>query len=160
MVSHIILDVGAKSVVEGIAEGIITVANLRGILIKLNYILHDLVSVMHPKMFESILSISDGIKRTKVGLEFIKECSIRVLPCWQISQIWMEDIWFKSVKSSAEKKRDGIVDFTGICCKCSGSVIKVQLEGDNESLEFSWVQAIKSIRFFDFGVNVVGSRIV
>ncbi len=72
----------------------------------------------------------------------------------------MDDVWFKSVKSGAEKKRDGIVDFTGISHKCSGSVIKVQLKGDNEGLELSQIRAIESTRFFDLGTDVVGSRIV
>ncbi len=60
----------------------------------------------------------------------------------------------------AEEKRDSVVDFVGIHCKSSESVIKVQLEGHNESLEFLWVEAVKSIRLFDLGVDVVGSRIV
>ncbi len=37
MVSHIILDAGTKFVVEGMIEGIITVANLGDILVELNY---------------------------------------------------------------------------------------------------------------------------
>ncbi len=43
----------------------------------------------------------------------------------------MEDVWFKPIKTGAREKRDGIVDVVGICHKSSGSVIKVQLEGDN-----------------------------
>ncbi len=142
------------------AEGIVTVANLGGILVELNYVLHDLVSVMHPEMFEGILGISNGIKSTKVGLEFVKECSVRVLPCQWILLIWAEDVWFKPVESGAREKRNGVVDFTGIHHKSSGSVIKVQLKGDNESFEFPWVRAVKSIRFFNLGVDVVGSRVV
>ncbi len=84
VVSYIILDTCTKSMVEGMAEGIITVANLEGTLIELNHALHDSVSVMHLEMFEGILSISNGIKRTKVGLEFVKEGGIGVLPSWQI----------------------------------------------------------------------------
>ena len=72
----------------------------------------------------------------------------------------MEDVWFKPVKSGAGKEGDGVVDFTGIHRKSSGSVIKVQLKGDNESLELPWVGAVKGIRFFDLGTDVVGSRIV
>ncbi len=70
----------------------LTVINLRGILVKLNYILHDSVFIMHPEIFECVLSISDGVKRTRVGLEFIKKGGIRVLPCQQIPQIWIEDV--------------------------------------------------------------------
>ncbi len=50
------------------AKVIVAVANLGGVLIELNYVIHDSVSVMHLEMFEGILSISDGIKRTKVSL--------------------------------------------------------------------------------------------
>ncbi len=160
MVSHIILNSCAKSMVESMAKGIVAVANLGGILIELNRILHDSVSVAHPEMFEGILSISDGIERTKVGLKFVKEGGIGVLPCWWISQIWVEDVWFKPVKSGAGEKGNGVVDFTGIYCKSSGFVIKVQLEGHNECLEFSWVRAIESIRFFDLGADVVRSRVI
>ncbi len=146
--------------VESMMEGIIAVANLGGVLIELNHILHDLVFIGHLEMFQGVLGISNGIKGAKVGSEFIEESGIRVLPCWQIPWIWMENVWFKPVKSSARKERDGIVDFIGIHHKCSESVIKVQLKGDNESLEFLQVRAIKSIRFFDLGADVVGSRIV
>ncbi len=160
MVSHITLNACTKSAVESMVKGIVAIANLGGILIELNHVLHDSVSVVHPEMFEGILGISDGIKRTKVGSEFIKESGIGVLPCWWIPQIWVEDVWFKPVKGSAREKGNGIVDFVSIHCKSSGSVIKVQLKGHNESLEFPRVGAIESIRFFDLGADVVRSRVV
>ncbi len=124
------------------------------------HVLHDSVSVTHLEMFDGILSISDGVERTKVGSEFIKEGGIGVLPCRRIPYIWVEDVWFKPVESGAGEKGNSVVDFVGICHKCSGSVIKVQLEGHNESLQFPWVRAIKSLRFFNLGVDVVGLRIV
>ncbi len=116
MMSHIILNACTKSVVEGMAKGIVTVSDLGGVLIELNHVFHDLVSVAHPEMFESILGISDGIEGAKVGLEFIKEGGVGVLPCWQIPWIWAEDIWFKPVEGSAGEKGNGIVDFVGIRC--------------------------------------------
>ncbi len=158
--SHIILNACAKSVVDSMAKGIVTIANLGGILIELNHIFHDLVSVVHPEMFEGILGISDSIERTKIGSKFVKKDGVGVLPCWWVPWVWVEDVWFKPVEGGAREKGNGIVDFTGICHKSSGSVIKVQLEGDNESLEFPWVRAIKSIRFLDLGVDVVRSRVV
>ncbi len=160
VVSHIILDACTKSAVESMAKEIVAIANLGGILIELNHILHDSVSVTHSEMFEGIFGISDGIKGTKVGSEFLKEHSIGVLPCRQILWIRAEDIWFKPVESGAGEEGNGIVDFVGICRKCSGSVIKVQLEGDNESLEFLRVRAVESIRLFDLGVDIVRSRVV
>ncbi len=160
VMSHIILDACTESAVESMAKGIVAVANLRGILVELNHILHDSVSVMHPEMFDGIFGISDGVKGTKVGSEFLKERSIGVLPCWRIPRIRAEDIWFKPVKSGAREEGNGVVDFVGIRRKCSGSVIKVQLEGHNESLEFPRVRAVKSIRLFDLGVDVVRSRVI
>ncbi len=53
MVSHIVLNACTKSAVEGMATGIVTVANLGGVFVELNHILHDPVSVMHLEMFES-----------------------------------------------------------------------------------------------------------
>ncbi len=88
MVSHVILNVCAKSAVETMAKGIVAVANLGGILIELNHILHDLVSVTHPEMFEGIFGISDGIEGTKVGSEFLKERSVGILPCQRIPRVW------------------------------------------------------------------------
>ncbi len=67
MVSHIILNACTKSTVESMVEGIVAIANLGGILIELNHVFHDSVSVAHLEMFEGILSISDGIERTKVS---------------------------------------------------------------------------------------------
>ncbi len=72
----------------------------------------------------------------------------------------MEDIWFKPVESGAGEEGNGKVDFVGIHRKCSGSVIKVQLEGHNESLDFPWVGAIESIGLFDLGADVVRSRVI
>ncbi len=123
VMSHIILDMCTKSAVESMVKGIITIANLGGILIELNHVFHDSVSVMHLEMFEGILGISDGIERIKVGLEFIKEGSRGVLPCWWIPWVWAEDVWFKPVKSGAGEKENGVVDFVGIHHKSSGSVI-------------------------------------
>ncbi len=88
MVSYIILDASAKSMVEGI-------------LVELNHILHDLVPVTHPEMFKGILGISNGIKRFGVGLEFVKEGSIGILPCWWIPWIQIENVQFKPVKCGA-----------------------------------------------------------
>ncbi len=156
MVSHIILNVCAKCAVESMVKGIVAVANLGGVLVELNHILHDSVSVVHPEIFEGILSISDGIKGTKVGLEFVEEGDVGVLPCRWVLRIWGEDVWFKPVEGGARETGNGIVDFTGICCKCGGSVIKVQLEGDNESLEFPQVGAIKSIRFLTLVQMLLG----
>ncbi len=90
--SHIILNACVKSTVESMAKGIVAVANLGGIFIELNHIFHDLVSIVHPEMFEGILRISDSIKRTKIGLKFIKEGGVGVLPCWQIPRVWAEDV--------------------------------------------------------------------
>ncbi len=160
MVSHIVLNACAKSAVESMAKGIVAIANLGGILIELNHIFHDLVSVMHPEMFQGILSISNGIEGTKIGSKFVKEGGIGVLPCWRVPRIWAEDVWFKPVENSAREKENSIVDFVGIHRKCSGSVIKVQLEEHNESLEFLQVRAIESIRFFDLGADVVRLRVV
>ncbi len=81
MVSHVILDECAKSAVESMAEGIVAITNLGCVLVELDHILHDSVSVMHPEMFQGILGISDGIKGAKIGSEFIKEGGVRVLPC-------------------------------------------------------------------------------
>ncbi len=157
---HIILDTCTKSAVESMAKGIVAVANLGGILIELNHILYDSVSIMHLEMFEGIFGISNGVEGTKVGSEFLKECSIGVLPCRRILRVRAEDIWFKPVESSAREEGNGVVDFVGIRHKCSGSVIKVQLEGDNESLGFPWVGAVESIRLFDLGADIVRSRVI
>ncbi len=148
MVSHIILNACAKSTVESMAKGIVAVANLGGILIELNHVLHDSVSITHPEMFEGIFGISDG------------EDSIGILPCRRIPRIRAEDVWFKPVESGAREEGNGIVDFVGIRRKCSGSVIKVQLEGHNESLEFPRVGAVESIGLFDLGADIVRSRVI
>ena len=110
------------------AKGIVAVANLGGILIELNHILHDSVSITHPEMFKGIFGISDGVEGTKVGSEFLKERSVGILPCRQIPRVWAEDVWFKPVESGAGEEGNGVVDFVGVRRKCSGSVIKVQLE--------------------------------
>ncbi len=98
---------------------------------------------------------------TLISRENLRILSVQSLEAHQqILRVWAEDVWFKPVESGAREKGNGIVDFVGIRCKCSGSVIKVQLEGHNESLEFPQVRAIESIRLFDLGADVVRSRVV
>ncbi len=144
VVSHIILNACAKSVVESMVKGIVTVANLGGgVLIELNHILHDSVSVAHPEMFEGILGISNSIERTKIGSKFVKEGGVGVLPCQQILWIWVEDVWFKPVEGGAGEKGNSVVDFTGIRHKSSGSVIKVQLEETMKALSFQGLEPSK-----------------
>ena len=72
----------------------------------------------------------------------------------------MEDIWFKPVEGHTREERDSIVDFSGLYTESIGPVIKVQLEGNNECLQFLWVQAIKNIRFLDFGMDWPWRRVV
>ncbi len=135
VVGHIILNACAKSVVESMVKGIIAIANLGGILIELNHIFHDSVSIAHPEMFKGILGISDSIKRTEIGSKFVKEGGVGVLPCWQIPRIWVEEVWFKPVKGGAREKGNGVVDFTGIHRKSSGL-----------SLKFNWRETMKAMR--------------
>ena len=70
MVSHVIFNPGTKSTVKSMAEGIVTIAYDSSVLIETDYILHNPVSVTHSKIFEFIFSISNGVKWTKVSLEF------------------------------------------------------------------------------------------
>ena len=74
--------------------------------------------------------------------------------------VGVEDIWFKQVKGHTREERDSVVDFGGVHVECVGPVIKVQLEGNNECLQFLWVQAIEHIRFFDFGMDWPWRRVV
>ena len=70
MVGHIIFNPGTKSTVKSMAEGIVTIAYDSSVLVETDYILHDPVSVVHPKIFEFIFSVPDGVKWTKVSPEF------------------------------------------------------------------------------------------
>ena len=69
MVSHIIFNPDTKSAVKSIAERVITIAYDSSMLVETDYILHNLVSIAHPKIFEFIFSISNGVKWTKVSPE-------------------------------------------------------------------------------------------
>ena len=70
MVSHIIFNPGTKSTVKSVTEEIITIAYDSSVLVEMDYILHNLVSVMHLKIFKFIFSISNSVKWTKVSPKF------------------------------------------------------------------------------------------
>ena len=139
MVGHVIFNPGTKSAVKSMVEGIVTIAYGSSVLVEMDYILHNPVSIMHPKVFEFIFSISDGIEWTKVSPEFRKEGGIGICPSRRIGVVRMEDIWFKPVEGHTGEERDHLVDFGGVHVECVRPVIKVQLEGNNEHLQFPWV---------------------
>lgn len=145
--------------VKGMAKGIVTIADNSSMLIETDYILHNPVSVTHPKIFEFIFSITDGIKGAKIGSEFRKESGIGVCPGSRIGVVRMEDIWFEPVEGHTGKEGNSIVDFGGVCTECVRPVIEVQLQGNDKRLQFPWVRAVEHVRLLDLGADWTWRRV-
>jgi len=63
------------------------VLDLRGKSVEVYYVLRNVVSILHLEMLELMLSISDGVVRTKGTLELSNEMDPTVHPAQAVSQI-------------------------------------------------------------------------
>ena len=72
------------------------VLDLGGKSVEVYYVLHNAVSILHLEMLELILSISDGVVRSKGTLELSDEMDPAVHPVWTVSWITgVEEVQFE-----------------------------------------------------------------
>jgi len=88
-----LVETGVKQVAEC---AIYVVLDLGGESVEVYYVLHNTVSILHPEMLELMLSISDGVVRSKGTLELSNEVDPTVHPVWMVSWITgIQQVWFK-----------------------------------------------------------------
>ena len=88
-----IWETGVKQAVEC---AISVVLDLGGESVEVYYVLRNTVSILHPEMLELMLSISNGVVRSKGTLELSDEMDPAVHPTWTVSQITgVEEVWFE-----------------------------------------------------------------
>ena len=68
--------------IELVSEGSRTPICLGGKAVELNHEFRDALVIAHPEVFEFVLRISDGIVRSEVASEFVRENSPVVQPLW------------------------------------------------------------------------------
>ena len=92
-VLEMIQETGVKQVVE---RAISIVLDLGGESAEVYYVLHNVVSILHPEMLELMLSISNGVMRSKGTLELSNEMDPAVHPAWTVSRITrVEEVRFE-----------------------------------------------------------------
>ena len=84
LIFETIWEAGVKQAAE---HAISVVLDLGGESVEVNYVPCNAVSILHPEMLELMLSISDGVVRSKGALEFSDEVDPTVHPVWMVSQI-------------------------------------------------------------------------
>jgi len=95
--SNLVLEMIQESGVKQAAECAISIVlDLGGESVEVYYIPHNAVSILHPEVLELMLSISDGVVRSKGALELSDEMDPAVHPAWTVSQITrVEEVRFK-----------------------------------------------------------------
>jgi len=79
-----------------VEHAISVVLDLQGKPVEVNYVPCNTVSILHPEMLELMLSISDGVVRSKGTLELSNEVDPTVHPEWMVSQITgVEEVQFE-----------------------------------------------------------------
>ena len=74
--------------VEQAAECAVSIVlDLGSEAVEVYYVPRDAVSILHPEMLELMLSISDGVVRSKGALELSDEVDPAVHPAWTVSRI-------------------------------------------------------------------------
>jgi len=88
-----IQETGVKQAAE---HAISVVLDLGGESVEVYYVPCNAVSILHLEMLELMLSISDGVVRSKGTLELSDEMDPAVHPMWTVSQITrVEEVRFK-----------------------------------------------------------------
>jgi len=84
LIFEMIWETGVKQAVE---RAISVVLDLEGKLVEIYYVLRNMVSILHPEMLKLMLSISNGVVRSKGALEFSDKVDPTVHPVWTVSWI-------------------------------------------------------------------------
>ena len=96
-VRNLIFDAVGKAVIKVVLEGTFSItSDLQSNPIELHDILVDPLPVFHGEVVELVFSISDGVMRTKVGLELQDELLEVILP--KQSESWIlckQEVWFE-----------------------------------------------------------------
>ena len=95
---NLIFDAVGKAVIKVVLEGTFSItSDLQSNPIELHDILVDPLPVFHGEVVELVFSISDGVMRTKVGLELQDELLEVILP--KQSESWIlckQEVWFEA----------------------------------------------------------------
>jgi len=88
-----IWETGVEQAVE---RAISVVLDLGGKSVEVYYVPCNAVSILHPEMLELMLSISDGVVRSKGTLELSDKMDPAVHPAWMVSWITgVEEVQFE-----------------------------------------------------------------
>ena len=95
--SNFVLETIRESGVKQAAEHAISIVlDLGGEAVEVYYVPCNTVSILHPEMLELMLSISNGVVRSKGALELSNEMDPAVHPAWTVSWITgVEEVQFE-----------------------------------------------------------------
>jgi len=146
-----IQETGVKQVAE---HAISVVLDLGGESVEVYYILRNAVSILHLEVLELMLSISDGVVRSKGTLELSDEVDPAVHPTWVVGRITgVEEVWFKPFQRHTFQIGLGECYPCPILAESLSTILEAQFALDQEGPEFFGVSAIKGVRFTDLGTG-------
>ena len=127
---NLIFDVVKKAVIKVVPERTFSVtSDLRSNPIELHDILVDPLPVFHGEVVELVFSISDRVKRTKVGLGLQDELLEVILPKQSESRILCEqEVRFKPFQGHTFQVQLREGNFSMPHMKSFGTVLKIKLD--------------------------------
>ena len=130
------------------------VLDLQGESVEIYYVPCNMVSILHPEVLELMLSISDGVMRSKGTLELSDKVDPAVHPMSAVSWITgVEEVQFKPFQHHTFQI--GLVE----CYPCPilveslSTILGAQFTLDQEGPEFFGVRAVKGVWFMDLGMG-------
>ena len=129
-VRNLIFDAVRKAIIKVVPEGTFSVTlDLRSNPIELHNVLVDPLPIFHGEVVELVLSISDGVMQTEVGLELLDKLLEVVLP--KRSESWIlckQEVRFKPFQGHTFQVRLYKGNFSAPHMKSFGTVLKIKFE--------------------------------
>ena len=146
-----VFDAVGKTGVELVMKGGVTITLELGCkAVEFHNVANDLLHVLHPQVVELVLSISDGVVRAELELEFCDEFAPIVHPeGTTVCVEGTEEVGFEPLERHTFEVQLRECDFGSICVKGSLPVLEVELALHQKGAELLGVGTIKGVWFVD-----------
>ena len=152
-----ILETRSQTFAEEVVKRGMVPMNQSSILIELDSILVESVTILHVKVTELGFRISNRIVDPKVILKLLDQMLKGYAPGRRICRIRIENFRFEPIKCRTSEIGKYERDFLRIRAEHVGTIVKVKVHIDKKGSKFAWVVAIKRFGFLDFRFTVTGT---
>jgi hypothetical protein len=140
-----VLDSIRKSTVKAAFQGGIAPVQLGGGSAEFNDVFVDLLILAHDEVFDVSFGVADRVVGSKVNTEFVSEFDEVSKPERNVILIFVEDVVLEPFECGPLEVGERVVYSGGVRAKLLGSVMKTELELDEESPEFAGVGSVEGI---------------